>query len=56
MNKTPKTKKTERGTVVPTMMPPLAMNIGGNASKKKKKAMDLVVMIGVTPSKKKKKT
>ena len=56
MKMTPKTKKTMKGTVVPTMMPPLAMNIGGSASNKKKKAMDLVVMIGVTPSKKKKKT
>ena len=45
---TPKTKKTMKGTVVPTMMPPLAMGIGGNTPKK-------VIMIGVTSSKKNKK-
>ena len=37
---TPKTKKTMKGTVVPTMMPPLAMGIGGNTPKKKKESYE----------------
>ena len=37
MNKTPKTKKTERGTVVPTMMPSLTIIVGVGKKQKKKK-------------------
>ena len=37
MNKTPKTKKTERGTVVPTMMSSLTIIVGVSKKKKKKK-------------------